>query len=149
MGIREKLGRKDWSGQIEFTIEDRAEDCVVASMPIQPGIVNSFGTVHAGAMVWFADVAATLCAIGDVSGVEEDGQNFPLAIDLHTVLIGNERDGTLTATAKPVRRGRKLSVIRTRVTGQSGRTLIEMTSTHLRAEKQAGPPPDIQSDDGR
>ncbi len=137
MGIREKLGRSKWSGQIEFTIEDRAEDRVVASMPVQPGIVNSFGTVHAGAMVWFADVAATLCAIGDVSEVDEDGQNFPLAIDLHTVLMANERDGTLTATATPVRRGQKLTVIRTRVTGQSGHTLIEMTSTHIRAERKA------------
>jgi hypothetical protein len=36
-------------GQIEFTITERSLDQVTAEMPIQAGILNPFGTVHAGA----------------------------------------------------------------------------------------------------
>ena len=34
-------------------------------MPIGDGMLNPFGTVHAGALLWFADVVATVLAIGD------------------------------------------------------------------------------------
>jgi acyl-coenzyme A thioesterase PaaI-like protein len=88
----------------------------------------------AGALIWLADVAATLCAVGDLNSIEEDGAGFPLAIDLHTVLTGNEKDGTLTATAMATKRGKKLIIIHTEVRGQSGRLIIDMTTTHLRSD---------------
>lgn len=133
MSVREKLASRRYAGTVDFTIEEHTEDRVVARMPVTEAMLNPFGTVHAGAMIWFADVTATLCAIGDLESVGEDGRGFPLAIDLHTVLIGNQRDGELTATARPVRRGKQLVVIRTEVTGKDGRLLIDVTTTHTRA----------------
>lgn len=121
------------SGAIELAVTTREPDLVVARMPVTAGTKNPFGTVHAGAMIWFADVAATLCAVGDPGSVGEDGAGFPLAIDLHTVLLGNERDGELTARSTTIKRGNKLTVVRTVVIGATGRRLIEMTTTHLRA----------------
>ena len=133
MNVKEALAADQWRGAIEFSIEERSPERVVAKMPIQPGIINAFGTVHAGALIWFADVAATLCAVDSPDAVDEDGHGFPLAVDLHTVLIGNERDGILTAESKPVRRGRTLIVIRTIVTGPTGKQLMDMTTTHMAA----------------
>jgi len=134
MNVRQELTEDQWRGCVDFTIESREIDRVVAKMPVAEGARNAFGTMHAGALIWFADVAATICAVGDLETIDENGQGFPLAIDLHTVLTGNERDGILTATATTVKRGRKLIVVRTEVTGQAGRLLMDMTTTHLRAD---------------
>ena len=134
MSLRDKLAAREWSGAVEFIIDLRSVDQVTATMPIQDAMLNPFGTVHAGAMIWFADIVATICAVGDADTIEESGRGFPLAVDLHTVLVGNETDGTLKAIAQPVKRGKKLTVIRTEVRGQSGRLLIEMTTTHMSAD---------------
>lgn len=133
MNVRDRLTTDHVKGEIAFTIESRSKERVIARMPVTDGILNPFGTVHAGAMIWFADVTATVCAIGDPANVGEDGQGFPLAVDLHTVLAGNQRDGELVAIAHPVRRGKNLIVIRTEVTGHDGRLLISMTTTHVPA----------------
>ncbi len=131
--IRQKLAENKWKGEIGFTIESREPERVVARMPVTEAAKNPFGTMHAGALIWFADIAATLCAIGDLDSIGEDGSGFPLAVDLHTVLSGNEKAGDLIATSTTVKRGGKLIVIRTDVRGDTGRLLIDMTTTHLRA----------------
>ena len=133
MSVREKLGARTYKGGLEFDILEAGPDKAVATMPVTDSMLNPFGTVHAGAMIWFADVTATVCAIGDPDSVAADGSNFPLAVDLHTVLAGNQKDGILTATAIPVRRGRNMVVIRTEVTGKDGKLLISMTTTHVAA----------------
>ena len=127
-----KLASPTYSGAIEFEIVEQHPDRVVGRMNVQPGILNPFGTVHAGAMVWFADVCATRLAIGDAK-LGEGGAGFQLAIDLHTVLLGNRRDGALTAEARFVRQGKRVSVVRIAVTGPDGRLLMELTSTHVPA----------------
>lgn len=133
MSVRSAANSNHWSGAIEFTVESRSANQVIAKMPIQPGILNAFGTVHAGALVWFADVTATLCAVGEPDDIDEEGRGFPLAIDIHAALAGNECAGVLTAEATPVRRGGAISLVRTVVTGPSGRLLMNMTTTHMRA----------------
>ncbi len=120
------------SGIIEFFIEERQDDCVTSRMPITEGILNPFGTVQAGAMLWMADVTATIMAIGKTE-IGEDGKGFPLAVDLHTTLLGNQHDGEIRAEARIVRRGKRVIVVRTRVTGNQGRLLAEVTTTHIPA----------------
>lgn len=95
MNIKQKLAENEWKGEIGFTIESREPERVVARMPVSQAAKNPFGTMHAGALIWFADIGATLCAIGDPDSIGEDGSGFPLAVDLHTVLSGNEKAGDL------------------------------------------------------
>jgi uncharacterized protein (TIGR00369 family) len=122
-----------YTGNIEFTIEEQNEEVVIGQMPITPGICNPYGTVHAGAMIWFADVTATILAMGGAAS-PVDAQNFQLAIDLHTALISNQREGVLRAEARFVKKGRRVSVVRTAVTGENGRLLAEVTTTHIPAK---------------
>jgi len=122
----------DWHGEIAFTILEASGGHVRAIMPVTPGILNPMGMVHAGAMIWFADVTATRLAIGDAQ-IDADGKGFQLAIDLHAALVGNQHDGELFAEARFVRRGRRVTVVRTRVTGAEGRLLLDMTTTHVPA----------------
>ncbi len=121
------------SGDISFSIETRSSDCVISRMPISPGMLNPFGTVQAGAIIWLADVTATVLAI-EGQPIEENGKGFPLAIDIHTNLVGNQRDGDIMAEAKFVSKGKTVLVIRTSVTGNNGKLLAEVTTTHIRAK---------------
>ena len=130
--IQNHITGKKRTGKIEFSIEERKDDYVIGKMPVTEGILNPFGTVHAGAMLWLADVTATVMAIGKTE-IGEDGKGFPLAVDLHTTLLGNQREGVIQAEARIVRRGKRVIVVRTRVTGNDGRLLAEVTTTHIPA----------------
>jgi len=119
-----------YSGSIDFTILDHQADEVTAEMPITAGILNPYGTVHAGATLWFADVTATTLVLADrdpAAGMK----GFPLAINLSANLAGNQREGTFRATARYVKRGRTVSVVRTTVTGHDGRLIADVTTSHV------------------
>ena len=130
--IQEHLKSARRTGEIEFFIEERREDCVVSKMPVAAGVLNPFGTVQAGAMLWLADVTATVLAIGK-TGLGEKGQGFPLAINLNANLLGNRRGGDIRAEARFVRKGKRITVVRTRVTGDNDYLLAEVTTTHVPA----------------
>lgn len=120
------------NGHIQFEIVEVREDRVIGEMPVQAGILNPFGTAHAGAMLWFADHCATVLAFGGKEmrpGVE----GFPLAISLDAKLLGNQKAGVFTATAVFVKRGRRLSVVRTTVSGENDRLIADITSSHIPA----------------
>lgn len=130
--IYEEIAESKKTGKIEFYIKERKADRVISIMPVQEGILNPFGTVHAGAMLWLADVTATVLALENVE-LRPDGKGFPLAINLNSNLLGNQREGEITAEARFVRSGKRVAVIRTRVTGAQGRLLAEVTTTHIPA----------------
>ena len=132
MDIQKHIETTARRGELEFFIEERREDGVVSRMPVIPGALNPFGTVQAGAMLWMADVTATVLAIGSAK-LGEKGQGFPLAININANLLGNQRGGDIFAEARFVRKGKRVSVIRTRVTGDKGRLLAEVTTTHVPA----------------
>lgn len=117
-------------GHIEFTMIEQTADRVVSEMPVTAGIKNPFGTVHAGATLWFADVTATMLVMGK-PGATEGMKGFPLAINLNANLLGNQRDGVFKATSTFVKRGRTVSVVRTVVEGQDGKIIADVTTSHV------------------
>ena len=119
-----------YAGQIEFTITEQAPDGVTAEMPIQAGILNPFGTVHAGATLWLADVTATSLVL-EGRNTTESMAGFPLAISLNANLTGNQSEGTFRAQAAYVKRGKSVSIVRTTVTGRDGRLIAEVTTSHV------------------
>jgi len=130
--IHEHIKEAKRTGDIEFYIEERREDCVISRMPTGQGALNPFGTIHAGAMIWLADVTATVLAIGDTQ-IGENGRGFPLAINLNANLLGNQRGGEIRAEARFVRKGKRVTVVRTLVTGDGGKVLAEVTTNHVPA----------------
>lgn len=132
MNIQDHINSSRRSGTIDFVIEERHEEYVISAMPVTEGVRNPFGTVQAGALIWLADVTASVLAIGKRE-IGPGGEGFPLAVDLHTTLVGNQRGGTVRAEARFVRKGQNILVIRTRITGEKDRLLAEITSTHVLA----------------
>jgi 1,4-dihydroxy-2-naphthoyl-CoA hydrolase len=117
-------------GTIEFTITERSEERVVSEMPVQAGIKNPFGVVHAGALLWMADVTATVLAMGP-SKTSEGMKGFPLAISLNANFLGNQTEGSFRAVASFVKRGRTVSVVRTAVYGAGDKLMADVTTSHV------------------
>ena len=96
---------------------------------------NRTGFVHGGAMVSLADTAATVRAnippAGASTNPEAEPAPFVVSVDLHAVMMGNQQGGVVRAEARFLRRGRRVTVIRTRVRGEGDRLLVEVTTTHL------------------
>jgi uncharacterized protein (TIGR00369 family) len=126
----------DYSGRIHFTTRRVGQDRVEGNMPVHADILNPFGVVHAGAILWFADVCATVLVSGGAELVA-GGAGFPLGVALTANLLGNQRAGELRATSVFVRRGRRLSVVRTTVTGDGDRLIADVTTSHVPAEPAA------------
>jgi len=84
--------------------ETTADPAAIATHVVADGRAWISAAKFEGRPVLRACITSQLCAVGEIQSVDENGRGFPLAIDLHTVLLGNERDGMLTAVATPVRR---------------------------------------------
>ncbi len=123
---------KTYQGEIAFSIDAVDDDRATGTMPIAPGILNPFGTVHAGALTWFADVMATSLVLNGVDPTEGMA-SFPVAVTLNAQLLANRTEGALTATSAWVKKGRRISTVRTEVTDEGGKLLMELTSTHVSA----------------
>jgi len=117
-------------GTIEFTIVEQDADRVVSEMPVSAGIRNPFGVAHAGAILWFADVTATVLVMGRVEA-SPGMRGFPLAIALNANFLSNQSEGSFTATSTFVKRGRTVSVVRTTVVGAGERLIADVTTSHV------------------
>ena len=120
-------------GHIEFQVTEQTPEHVMSEMPVQRGIMNPYGGVHAGAMLWFADVTATVLAMGS-SDFKEGMSGFPLAITLNANFTGNQNEGKLKAVASFVKKGKTVSVVRTKVFGDNDKLIAEVTTTHIPAK---------------
>ena len=119
-------------GHIEFQVVEHTPDRVISEMPIQPGIINPFGVVHAGAMLWFADVTATMLAMGSTEA-SEGMAGFPLAITLNANFAGNQKQGKFKAVSSFVKKGKTVSVVRTVVFGENDKLIADVTTNHIPA----------------
>ncbi|HIJ97347.1 MAG TPA: PaaI family thioesterase [Desulfuromonadales bacterium] len=121
-------------GKIEFEVVEQAPEQVVAEMPVQAGILNPYGSVNAGAILWFADVTATILVMGPSTPPTEGMAGFPLCITLNANFISNQKDGTFRAVSTFVKKGKNLQVVRTIVYGKSDRLIADVTTNHVAAK---------------
>jgi len=118
------------TGSLEFTIIEHEAERVVSEMPVAAGVKNPFGVVHAGAILWFADVTATRLAMG--RGQWSEGmKGFPLAITLNANFAANQSDGSFKAVSTFVKRGRTVMIVRTLVTGAGDKLIADVTTNHV------------------
>ena len=108
------------------------QDRVLARMAIAEKHSNPMGAIHGGAIISLADNTATVMA-NSANRNESGSGPFMVAIDLHAVFLSNQSGGIIEAESRVVRRGRRVTVIRTVVRGEGARLLAEVTTTHVPA----------------
>ncbi|QBX35316.1 PaaI family thioesterase [Paracoccus gahaiensis] len=122
------MAERIFRGQMEFDIVGVNEHEAVGEMEVTEAILNGFGTIQAGALVWFADVVAMSLVLGDEQP-QEGRDNFPVAVTLNAQLLGSCRDGHLVARARWMMQEGDVLAVRTKVRDAEGRVLLDLTST--------------------
>lgn len=91
---------------------------------------NPTGNINGGVIISLADNLSTGAA--NRAYFEKTGERkFLVGVDLHAVMLANQQGGTIRASSRPVRVGRRITVIRTEVRGDDGKLLAEVTTTHV------------------
>ncbi len=93
-------------------------DRVVVTCPVQPHLHQPYGLVHGGVHCSLVETAAS---IGGALWFGERGN--VVGVSNHTNFLRAAREGTLTATAEPVQRGRTQQLWRVMITDDDGRQL--------------------------
>lgn len=122
----------EFEGSIRFSILEQTKDSVVGEMPIHAGIKNSYGVVHVGAILWLADVCATVLVLGSTHATEGQ-KGFPLAINLNGNFASNQSEGTFKAVSSFVKWGKTVSIVRTTVFGEGDKLIADVTTNHVLA----------------
>ena len=97
---------------------------------IQEHHLNPTGNINGGVFLTMADNASTGAA--NRAYFEKTGERkFMVGVDLHAIMLSNQQGGVIRAVAKPVRVGRRITVIRTQILGNEDKVLAEVTTTHV------------------
>jgi len=90
-----------------------------------PERCTSAGLLHGGALMTLADSAGGACAFANLP----DGAGGTSTIESKTNFLGAVRDGTVTATARPLHVGSTTIVIETEVRRADGKLVAKTTQT--------------------
>ena len=91
---------------------------------------NPTGNIDGALMISIADNISTGAA--NKAYAEKYGEDkFMVGIDLHATMLSNQMGGRIRGEARPVRVGRRVTVVRTQIVGDDERLLAEVTTTHV------------------
>lgn len=107
MGLRRALG---------IAVNEATKQRVVAHMPVTQKIHQSLGFLHGGASVALAETAAS---IGGMLHVDKS-RECVVGLEINANHLRTKRDGVVTATATPLRIGRRTQVWDVRITDEAG-----------------------------
>jgi uncharacterized protein (TIGR00369 family) len=91
---------------LDIDIVEASVDKVVLEMEVTSKVHQPFGLLHGGASAVMAESAAS---IGAYLNCDPETQ-YAVGVDLNITHLRGKRDGRVTATALPVRRGRTVHV---------------------------------------
>ncbi len=98
-------------------IKELNKDRVVIAMPITDAARQPFGLLHGGVSVVLAESCAS---IGTWLNIDQETQST-VGIEINANHIRAKRDGTVTATATPLHKGRTTFVWDIRITDEQDR----------------------------
>ncbi|HIG76118.1 MAG TPA: hotdog fold thioesterase [Bacteroidetes bacterium] len=98
--------------------EEVTAERVVATMPVGPRVHQPLGYLHGGASIVLAESAASVGA--NVAALPE---RVAFGLEVNASHLRPKREGTLRATATPIRQGRTTAVWDVRVEGEDGKLI--------------------------
>jgi 1,4-dihydroxy-2-naphthoyl-CoA hydrolase len=99
-----------------ITSVEAGPDRVVLAMPVAPRVHQLMGQLHGGASAVLAESAAS---IGTWLNCDPE-REFAVGVELNISHLRGRRDGTVRATAVPVRKGRSLHVWAVEISSDDG-----------------------------
>lgn len=101
-----QLGQHTLAESLGIVIESFGDDSITGSMPVDGRTHQPYGLLHGGASVALAETLGSLGAAMTV-----DPQRFRVVgLDINSNHVRGVRSGRVTATARPLHRGRRTQV---------------------------------------
>jgi 1,4-dihydroxy-2-naphthoyl-CoA hydrolase len=118
------LASMPFAAQIGIELQSASADEAVGTLAWSPERCTAGGMLHGGALMTLADSVGAVCAF----------LNLPAGAGTATTnsstnLFRGVRSGTVTATARPLHRGRTLIVVQTELTDDDGRRIAQVTQS--------------------
>ena len=122
------------AAQLGIELTTLTQDKVVATMPVDDRTRQPFGILHGGAS---AALAETVASLGAVQNIDSETQAV-VGLELNANHIRAKREGTVTATATPLHRGRRSQVWDIRIEDEEGRLICASRCTRAIIQKDDG-----------
>jgi uncharacterized protein (TIGR00369 family) len=119
-----------------MVLDAATPDEVVGTLAWAPERCTAGGLMHGGALMTLADSVGAVCAFLNLPV----GSAGTATTSSSTNLFRGVRDGTVTATSRPLHRGRTLIVVQTDLTDDSGRRVAQVTQSQAVLPAPAAPP---------
>jgi 1,4-dihydroxy-2-naphthoyl-CoA hydrolase len=111
------MNQNNMIGLLEISMLEATVDRVVATMPVQSKVHQPFGLLHGGASVALAETVASL---GAYLNVMDSGMGA-VGLEINANHLRGKRDGTVTATATPIHKGRTTHVWQVEIRDEDGK----------------------------
>ena len=121
---RDYQKRIPFVAHLKILTEALGEGTARLSLPIEPHLTNSLGTVHGGAIVSLLDVA--LCTAARTLHPESSGV---VTIDLSTSFIGGGGGARLLAEARVLKDGRSMTFVEAEAKNEDGSLVAKAIAT--------------------
>jgi uncharacterized protein (TIGR00369 family) len=121
---REYQKKIPFVSHLKILTEELGTGTARLSMPVEPHLRNSLGTVHGGAIMSLLDVA--LCTAARTLHPESIGV---VTIDLSTSFIGGGSGAKLYAEARVMRDGRSMSFVEAEAKNDDGSLVAKAIAT--------------------
>ena len=113
-----------FAAAVGIELRSAGPDEVVGVLEWAPERCTAGGVMHGGALMTLADSVAALCAF---LGLPEGASTATTSSTTH--LLRPVTEGAVTATARPLHRGRRSVVVQTDLVDGSGRRVAQVTQT--------------------
>jgi uncharacterized protein (TIGR00369 family) len=130
---REYQKKIPFVAHLKILTETLGEGSARLSMPIEPHLTNSLGTVHGGVIMSLLDVA--LCTAARTLHPESVGV---VTIDLTTSFIDGAQGKKLIADARVLRDGRSMSFVEAEAKNEDGSLVAKAIATVRVRHKKEG-----------
>lgn len=122
-------------GPLGFVPQTAAPGTATWTYTVDPAHFNPNGTLHGGVVMALLDTAMghAVAALVAPEGA------FNAAAEMNTHFLEPVRAGTLTATARVRKRGKRLAVVEGEATDSEGRVVAIATAVHSILTRPAGP----------
>jgi uncharacterized protein (TIGR00369 family) len=97
-------------------VKEATPERVVATMPVTPRVHQPFGILHGGASVALAE---TVASVGATVSLDPE-THHAVGLEINANHLRAKRDGTLTATATPLHKGRSTQVWQIEIRDERG-----------------------------
>ena len=104
---------------IGIEVVEVSEDEVVANMPVHGPTKQPFGVLHGGASLVLAE---TVASVGTFNLIDQENE-LAVGLEINANHVRAKSEGIVTATGKPLHRGRKVMVWDIRITDEEDKLI--------------------------